>query len=126
MRIPRPLQAFVPFGILDNALDPSRSKKERVFYGSLFGIFVLALIAAMLNNFDIGQAITDFIRYVILSAYTCLMIYIMFVGGRSVFRMGKSTQGLSKFGYHALGVLCIFCGILLILLVPYVLYFNFN
>jgi len=92
----------------------------------MFGIFVLAVIAAVLNNFDIGQAMTDFIRYAVLSVYTCVMIYVMFVGGRSVFRMGKSAQGLSKLGYHTLGVLCIFCGILLILLVPYVLYFNFS
>lgn len=126
MRIPRPLQAFIPFSILDNALDPNRSRKERALYGSMFGIFVLALIAVILNNFDIGQAMTDLIRYVVLGAYTCLMIYVMFVGGRSVFHIGQSAQGLSKFGYHTLGVLCIFCGILLVLLVPYILYFNFS
>lgn len=126
MRIPRSLQVFIPFGILDNALDPTRSRKERGLYGGMFGIFVLAIIAAVLNNFDIGQVMSDFIRYAVLSVYTCVMIYVMFVGGRSVFRMGKSAQGLSKLGYHTLGVLCIFCGILLILLVPYVLYFNFS
>lgn len=124
MRIPRSLQMFIPFGILDHALDNSRPKKERALYGGMFAFFVVALIGIILGKFSAGIALSDIIKFAVLIIYACVMIYVMIAGGRSTFRMGKAAQGLSKFGYRALGVLCIFCGVLLIIMVPYAIYFN--
>lgn len=125
MRIPRILQVFIPFGILDDALDSSRPKKERVLYGGMFAFFVVSLIGIILGKFSAGIALSDIIKFTALTIYTCVMIYVMIAGGRSTFRMGKAAQGLSKAGYHTLGVLCIFCGILLILVAPYILYADY-
>ena len=126
MRIPRLLQVFVPFGILDRALDESRSKTERMQYGGMFGIFILALAGVILSNFSAGATLSDIFRFIVLLIYACVMVYAMVVGGRSVFRMGKSAQGLAKVGYYTLGVLCIFCGVLLIFVVPYALYSTYG
>lgn len=125
MRIPRILQVFIPFGILDDALDSSRPRKERLLYGGMFAIFVLVLASVMLDHFSLGPALSDILVLIAMFIYTCIVIYGMIVGGRIIFRMGKAAQGLSKAGYHTLGVLCIFCGILLILVAPYILYTNY-
>ena len=126
MRIPQLLQVFIPFSILDRALDDSRSMPERLLYGGMFGTFILAAISVALGSFSAGVALSDIIKLVIMCIYTCVLVYAMIVGGRTIFRMGKSAQGLSKVGYHTLGVLCIFCGILLIIVAPYALYFNYS
>lgn len=125
MRIPRILQVFIPFGILDDALDSSRTRKERLLYGGMFAIFVLVLASVMLDHFSLGPVLSDILALIAMLIYTCIVIYGMIVGGRIIFRMGKAAQGLSKAGYHTLGVLCIFCGILLILVAPYILYTNY-
>ena len=125
MRIPRILQVFIPFGILDDALDSIRSRKERLLYGGMFAIFVLVLASVTLDHFSLGPALSDILVLIAMFIYTCIVIYGMIVGGRIIFRMGKAAQGLSKAGYHTLGVLCIFCGILLILVAPYILYTNY-
>ena len=126
MRIPQLLQVFIPFSILDRALDDSRSMPERLLYGGMFGTFILAAISVALGSFSAGVALSDIIKLVIMCIYTCVLVYAMIVGGRTIFRMGKSAQGLSKVGYHTLGVLCIFCGILLIIVAPYAPYFNYS
>lgn len=126
MRIPRSLQAFIPLGILAQALNGSLSTKQRIAYGGLFGLFVLAVIDGILNKFNVNIAISDIIKFIVLIAYACAMIYAAIAGGRSTFRMGKTAQGLSKVGYHTLGVLCIFCGIVLIILIPYALYYDYS
>lgn len=125
MRLPRILQVFIPFGILDDALDPSRSKKERLLYGGMFSIFLLILASVTLDHFGIEPILSDILALIAMCIYTCIVIYGMIVGGRMIFRMGKATQGLSKAGHHTLGVLCIFCGILLILVAPYILYTDY-
>jgi len=122
MRIPRLLQAFIPFGILDDVLDTSRSKTERLVSATLLGIFALALIGTVLSSFSGGIAFADIIKLAVLALYACIMIYVLVVGGQSIFRMGKAAQGLSKKGYYTLGVLCILCGILLVVAIPYALY----
>jgi len=95
-------------------------------YGGMFGIFILALAGVILSNFSAGATLSDIFRFIVLLIYACVMVYAMVVGGRSVFRMGKSAQGLAKVGYYTLGVLCIFCGVLLIFVVPYALYSTYG
>jgi hypothetical protein len=125
MRIPRPLQVFIPFGILDNALDPSRSKKERVSYGALFAMFVLALIAGILIQLGVGISVADFIRFVILVAYSCVMLYIAFVLGYRTFRLGKTTQGWRKLVNRILGAILIVCGLGMLIMIPCALFFTY-
>lgn len=66
------------------------------------------------------------LRLIGMAVYLCILISILIVGGRKVFRMGKAAQGLSKAGYHTLGVLFIFCGILLILVGPYIVFTGYS
>jgi len=126
MRAPRLLQAFIPFQILTFALDRSRSKTERLLYGGASIVFILIATSVTLQYYGVGLTMSVVLRLIGMAVYLCILISILIVGGRKVFRMGKAAQGLSKAGYHTLGVLFIFCGILLILVGPYIVFTGYS
>ena len=126
MRAPRLLQAFIPFQVLTLALDRSRSKTERLLYGGASVVFILLATSVALYYFGIWPTASVVLRLIGIAVYLCIFISILIVGGRKIFRMGKAAQGLSKAGYHTLGVLFIFCGILLILVGPYVVFSGYS